>query len=122
MSKIIEFIKECECFFVITLNGAYPAARPFGAIMERGDKLYIATHDGNEAHAQLRADGHVQIVAKKTASREWVRVTGFAEECADTELKRRFMEECPVLKRHYESAESDRFLIFAVSVKNVEFH
>lgn len=31
MSKAYEFLKECGAFFVLTLNGEYPAGRPFGA-------------------------------------------------------------------------------------------
>ena len=29
MSKAYEFLKECGSFFVLTLNGDYPAGRPF---------------------------------------------------------------------------------------------
>lgn len=121
MSKVYEFIKACDCFFVVTMNGEFPACRPFGAIMEVGDKLYIATHDGNEAHKQLRANGNMQIVAKKSGTRSWLRITGMAEECADISLKQRFMDECPILASHYSSADSEHFLMFQITVKQAEF-
>lgn len=47
MNKIYDFIKNCECFYVATINDEFPAVRPFGAIMEVSGFLYIATHDGN---------------------------------------------------------------------------
>lgn len=34
MSKAYEFLKECGAFFVLSINGDYPAGRPFGAVME----------------------------------------------------------------------------------------
>lgn len=121
MSKAYEFIKDCENFYVATINSDFPAIRPFGAIMEIDDNLYIATQDGNEAHKQLRTNGHMQIIAKKRGAREWLRVTGIAEECNDIELKKRFMVECPVLVKHYGEATSKHFLLFKITVKNVEF-
>ena len=54
MSKAYDFLKECGAFFVLTINGEYPAGRPFGAVMEIGDDLYLATNDMNEAHKQMR--------------------------------------------------------------------
>ena len=33
MSKDYEFIKDCGCFFIVTINGDFPACRPFGAII-----------------------------------------------------------------------------------------
>ena len=89
--------------------------------MEVNDMFYIATHDGNEAHKQLRANGHIQIIAKKRDTREWLRITGIAEECNDLELKRLFMEECPVLKKHYGEATSKHFLMFKITTRKIEF-
>ena len=42
MSKAYEFLKECGAFFVLSINGDYPAGRPFGAVMEVGDDLYLS--------------------------------------------------------------------------------
>lgn len=52
MSKAYEFLKECGYFYVLTINGDYPAGRPFGAVMECDGKLYISTNNGNQAHKQ----------------------------------------------------------------------
>lgn len=45
MSKAYEFLKECGAFFVLSINGDYPAGRPFGAVMEVDDNLYLSTND-----------------------------------------------------------------------------
>lgn len=121
MSKAYEFLKECGIFYVLTINGDYPAGRPFGAVMGVGDDLYIATNDHNQAHKQLRENGHVQIIAKKPDGREWIRITGFANECDDPSLRQKMYEETPILKSHHKSSESEHFLMFKVTVEDVEY-
>ena len=120
MSKAYEFLKECGSFFVLTINGDCPAARPFGAVMEVGDNLYLSTNDLNETHKQMRENEHIQIVAKKSESREWIRITGKAEECDDKELKDRMLEECPILQQRFDAVGMEHFLMFKIKVENVE--
>lgn len=120
MSKAYEFLKECGAFFVLTINGDYPAGRPFGAVMEVGEHLYLSTNDMNEAHKQMRENKKIQIVAKKAESREWIRITGMAEECDDKELKDRMLEECPVLQQRFNAVGVEHFIMFKVKVENVE--
>lgn len=120
MSKAYEFLKECGIFYVLTINGDYPAGRPFGAVMEVGEDLYLATNDFNQAHKQMRENSHIQILAKKPTGREWIRITGIASECKDPVLRQKMYEETPILKMHHESAESEHFLMFQVKVEQVE--
>lgn len=120
MSKAYEFLKECGSFFVLSINGDYPAGRPFGAVMEVDDNLYLSTNDMNAAHKQLRINEHIQIVAKKAESREWIRITGIAAECDDKELKDRMLEECPILQQRFDAVGMEHFIMFKVKVENVE--
>lgn len=122
MSKAYEFLKECGFFYVLTINGDYPAGRPFGAVMEVGDDLYLSTNDFNQAHKQLRANEHIQIIAKHPKGREWIRITGKAAECHDPQLRQKMYEENPFLQKHHESSESEHFLMFRVTVENVEIN
>ena len=87
MSEAYKFLKECVFFFVLSINGDFPAERPFGAVMQVGDNLYLSTNDLNEAHKQIRLNGNIQIVAKKPDSREWIRITGVTSECNDIDSK-----------------------------------
>ena len=87
MSEAYKFLKECVSFFVLSINGDFPPERPFGAVMQVGDNLYLSTNDLNEAHKQIRLNGNIQIVAKKPDSREWIRITGVTSECNDIDSK-----------------------------------
>lgn len=120
MSKAYDFLKECGSFFVLTINGDYPAGRPFGAVMEVGDDLYLSTNDMNQAHKQMREHEKIQIVAKKVTSREWIRITGIATECDDQDLKRRMLVECPILQKRFDDVGIEHFLMFKVHIENVE--
>ena len=120
MSKAYDFLKECVSFFVLTINGDYPAGRPFGAVMEVGEYLYLSTNDMNQAHKQMRENEHIQIVAKKPKSREWIRITGLAVECDDKDLKQRMLEECPILQQRFGAVGMEHFIMFRVKVENVE--
>ncbi len=122
MSRAYDFLKECGYFYVLTVNKDFPAGRPFGAVMEQDGMLFIATGDENRVHQQLRDNGNMQILAKKEGTREWLRITGRAAECHDVRLKRKMLEECPNLSKHYSSAESEHYLLFAIEILNTEFH
>lgn len=39
------------------------------------------------------------------------KVYDFIKECNDIELKRQFIKECPVLVKHYGTADSEHYLI-----------
>lgn len=121
MSKAYEFLKECGIFYVLTMNGDYPAGRPFGVVMEEHDDLYIATNDRNQAHKQLCENGHVQLIAKKPQGREWIRITGTASECHDATLRQKMYDENKILQMHHKTSESEHFLMFRIIVENVEF-
>lgn len=120
MSKAYEFLKECDCFFVLTINGDYPAGRPFGAVMEFENELYISTSDVNMVHKQMRKNEHVQIVAKKANTREWIRITGKASECEDDKLKKRMIKEYPILIKRFETVGMEHLLMFKIKVENFE--
>ncbi len=120
MSQAYDFLKECGSFFVLTVNGDYPAGRPFGAVMEVGEYLYLSTNDMNQAHKQMREHEKIQIVAKKANSRDWIRISGIATECENKELKDKMLIECPILQQRFGAVGMEHFIMFRVKVENVE--
>ena len=121
MSKVYDFLCECGSFMVLTMNGDSPAGRPFGAVMEVGEDLYLSTNDLNQAHKQLRANENIQIIALKPGTMQWVRITGTAHECGDAALKQKMLDECPVVKQVFDQTGVAHFLLFQVKVQNVEW-
>ena len=121
MSRAYDFIKECGYFYVLTINGDFPAGRPFGSIYEQDGKLFLCTGDSNFVHGQLRQNGNIQILAKKEGTREWLRITGKAEECTDFATKKMVYEECPGVRNHVSDPADPHYLVFSVQVLETEF-
>lgn len=122
MSKVYEFIKDCGTFFVLTLNDDFPAGRPFGAIMEIGEDLYISTSDSKSVYKQLKTNGNMQLLALKPGTRDWVRVTGVAEECDSLEIRKKMLKDCSILKKHYPSADTPHFNVFKISIISIRLY
>lgn len=118
MSKTYDFIKECGTFFVLTLNDNQPAGRPFGAIMEYNNCLYISTSDTKAVYKQLFEHNKIQIIALKNGTRDWIRVSGIATECIDLSIKQKMLDECPVLTKHFPSANTSHYNLFQIEITN----
>ncbi len=122
MSKEFEFIKNCGTFFVLTVKDGKPVGRPFGAIMEHDNNLYIATADTKAVYQQLIENPSMQLLALKTGTREWGRISGLATECKDLAMKQKMLIECPILKKHYHTADASHYNIFKITVLNSQIY
>lgn len=116
MSKIVAFIKSCENFYVLTVNGDCPAGRPFGAIMEYQDDLYISTGDMKNVYKQIKKHSNIQILALKPKTRNWIRVNGIATECFDLATKQMMLEKNPILINHFSIPNAPHYALFKIKV------
>lgn len=122
MSKIYDFLKECGTFFVLTISDEFPVGRPFGAVMEIDNHLYISTSDTKNVYTQLKNNPHLQIVALKNGTRNWLRLKGIAQECTDLNLKSQMLAVCPILTKHFPDATTPHYTVFEISVLDYEFN
>ncbi|MDO5405742.1 MAG: pyridoxamine 5'-phosphate oxidase family protein [Eubacteriales bacterium] len=120
MSKAGDFIKECGVYYVLTVNGDFPAGRPFGGLVELEDGLYISTGKGKDVYEQLKAHPQMQLIALKAGTRSWARVSGIAKECEDVKVKERLLREAPILQKHYPSADVPYFATFRIEVVDAQ--
>ena len=122
MRKELEFIKACDNFYVLTINGDFPAGRPFGAIMEHENDLYITTADNKPVYEQITAHPQIQLLAQKPGTRSWLRVCGIAEECHDIAVKQKMLDECPNLAKFHSAPDEEHFNVFWVQVLSSEIN
>lgn len=122
MSRFFDFIKECKVFFVLTLNDDTPEGRPFGAIMEYNDRLYISTISLKAVYRQLKANPKMQIIALQPGTCKWVRASGLAMECDNLNIKRKMLKECPEVKKHFPSADTPNYAVFQINLSQVNFY
>lgn len=114
MSKVFELLKEYGVFYVATVKDGMPAVRPFGAVMEYNNELYIATANFKEVYKQFKEEKNVQLAATKAGTLDWLRITGIAEEVAEMEIKEKMLEACPVLVDIFKSADNEVFAVFCI--------
>lgn len=120
MSKYYDFLKDVYPFFVITSNNEEPNGRPFGAICEIKDKLYIATNPKKQVYKEIVKNSNVTIVAIKPGTRDWIRVKTIAYETGILPIKAKVMQLCPILKKHYQDENDPNFAVFELTVTNAE--
>ena len=104
----------------LTMGEIQQATSHFKKAMEIYETVFEFEPDMIETKKQMRKNEHIQIVAKKTESREWIRMTGIATECDNQDLKQRMLEECPVLQQRFGAVGIEHFIMFKVKVENVE--
>lgn len=119
MARYYDFLKECGIFYLATINGNAPAVRPFGAVMENDGDLFITAADTKAVYRQMKQNSNIQIVALKHGTREWIRINGNAEECADLAMKQKMLDACLILSKHYSAPTDAHFCIFRVRVTEV---
>lgn len=122
MSKVFDFIKDCNVFYVLTVNDDFPAGRPFGAIMEKDGDLYIQMGNQKNVYKQLKNHPQMQIIALKEGTRSWARVSGIAEECFDISTKEEMFEKCPKLNSLYNTPSDPIFALFKIKVVSSELN
>lgn len=116
MSMTYDFLKECGVFYVLTLNGNFPAGRPFGAVMEHEGDLYISTGDMKDVYKQLKINPNMQIIALKPGTRSWLRIDGVATECTELSVKEKMLKECPALLRHFPVVTAMHYVVFKIKI------
>ncbi len=106
MEEVYEFLKNCEVYYLATVEGDQPRVRPFGTVDLYDDKLYIQTGKVKAVAQQMKANPKVEISAMAQDGR-WVRVT--AEAVLDDNIKAQehMLDAYPNLKAMYAAGDGN---------------
>jgi len=104
MEEVYEFLKNCEVYYLATVEGDQPRVRPFGTVDIFEGKLYIQTGKKKEVSKQLQANPKAEICA--CANGTWLRVSGKLVRDDRVEAKKHMLDNYPSLKSMY-SPEDD---------------
>lgn len=94
MNQAVEFLKQAEVFYLATVSGSQPHVRPFGAVMEYKDHIYICTNNTKRCFAEMVENPKVEISAM--AGGKWIRLSGVVAVDPSMEAKEAFLQECPL--------------------------
>lgn len=74
MKEAMDYLKDCGVFYLATVEGNQPRVRPFGAVCEFENKLYIVTSNEKKVYEQMISNPKVEISAM--AGESWIRLEG----------------------------------------------
>lgn len=104
MQEVYEFLKECNNYFLATVDEDQARVRPFGTIDMFGNKLYIQTGKSKRVSKQIEKNPKVELCALKDG--KWLRLSGTLVRDDDILAKKHMLNNYPELRGMY-SAEDD---------------
>ena len=85
-----------------------------------------ATHKYKDSREQFEQRTHKRLIDIVTPTQKTVDALSRLEMPAgvyiDIKMKQKMLEECPVLAKHFTSAETEHYLLFQVDILDTEFH
>ena len=95
MNKGVELLKQSGVFFLATNDNGQPRVRPFGAVAEINDKLYICTSNSKDCFKQMINNPKVEISAM-LGEHKWLRICGTVKPDSSIEAKAEFLKQYPL--------------------------
>ena len=100
MQEVYEFLKQCQTYYLATVEGDQPRVRPFGTIDLFEGRLYIQTGKAKAVSRQMAANPRVEICAFKDG--RWLRLAARAIEDDRREARVHMLDAYPDLKKMYD--------------------
>ena len=110
MNEVTKYLQECGTFYLATVEDDQPHVRPFGAVCEFEEKLYIITNNKKDVYKQMKANGKVEICGMNKDT--WIRVKGIVKEDTRREARVAMMEANESLKSMY-TVDDNLMTVFA---------
>ena len=105
MTRVCEFLKKAEVYYLATVEGDQPRVRPFGTVNEFEGKLYIQTGKVKPVSHQLIANPKAEICAFTEGA--WVRISCELVEDDRLEAKKSMLDAYPNLRGMYDENDGN---------------
>jgi uncharacterized pyridoxamine 5'-phosphate oxidase family protein len=112
MQEIMDFIGENKVGALATVEGGQARVRPFQLMFAEKGRFWFCTANTKPVFAQLKAKPEVEFLASQGSA--WLRLRGKAVFSSDRAMKERILEENPMIKSIYGSADNPVFEVFAL--------
>lgn len=114
MNEVYQFLKECETYYLATIDGNKPRVRPFGTIDMFEGKLYIQTGKRKSVSKQIKENPNIEISGMSGG--EWIRVEAEAVLDERIEAQKHMLDEYPSLQGMYQPGDGNTEVFY---LKNV---
>ena len=119
-TRIVNLLKHAKNFFFSTDDNGQPNVRPFNAVMEFEDKIYLYTNNHNSAYQQIQSNPRVGICAMLNDDR-WLKISGSVVFDDRIEAKTAMLDANPMLRKNY--SENDKiFEVFYLTNVSAKIH
>ncbi|MFH1057935.1 MAG: pyridoxamine 5'-phosphate oxidase family protein [Pseudomonadota bacterium] len=113
MEEILAILAKNPIIYLATAQGDQPRVRPFQFQLERDGKLWFVTANNKEVYAQLRQNPKVQF-STCLEDMTTLRVSGTVTMDDSMEIKQWVMDNRPMIKGIYGSADNPVFAAFCL--------
>ena len=110
MKEARDFLKECEVYFLATVEGDQPRVRPFGTAEIFEDKLYIQTGKKKNVSKQIQDNPKVEICGFKDG--KWIRLSGKLIRDDRVEAKKDMLDHYPDLRGMYSELDDNTEVLY----------
>ena len=111
MKKVVDLLHEAGVFHLATVDGDRARVRPFGFVMEFGEKLYFTTGNKKPVYRQLKENPNTEMCGMLPDGR-WIRLEGRAVFDGDLSAKKHAFELYPNFEHLYKTPENPEFEVF----------
>ena len=105
MQEVYEFLKECNTYYIATVEGDQPRVRPFGTVNIYKGKLYIQTGKVKNVAKQIAANPKTEICAFN--GKKWIRIAATLVEDNSLEAQQALLDAYPSLKESYQAGDGN---------------
>jgi uncharacterized pyridoxamine 5'-phosphate oxidase family protein len=110
LKEVYDFLKNCNTYFIATVDGDQPRVRPFGTVNLFENKLYIQTGKKKAVSQQMKKNPRVEICAMKEG--RWIRIQAVTVEDDRVEPKQSMLDAYPNLKQLYSATDSNTQVLY----------
>lgn len=112
VKETLEFLKDCGTFYLATDENGQPRVRPFGAVCEFENKIYIVTNNQKPVYNQMMSNPKVEMSGMDKG--KWIRVKCEVELDERREARVAMLEANPSLSRMY-NADDNLMVVFKLN-------
>jgi uncharacterized pyridoxamine 5'-phosphate oxidase family protein len=110
MTEVYEFLKNCQTYYLATVEGNQPKLRPFGTAHVFENKLYIQTGKVKPVAKQILANPKIAICAMDNG--KWLRIEAEAIEDSRIEAIKSMLDAYPNLRDRYKEDDGNTVVFY----------
>lgn len=110
MQEVCEFLKQCNTYYVATMDGSQPRVRPFGTAEIFEGKLYIQTGKVKNVYRQMKENPLIEISGMVNG--RWIRLQATAVEDDRMEARQNMLDAYPSLTKMYRADDGNTVVFY----------